>query len=43
MLQKSSNCKALTKEATLGGEYCMAYGSLQNYKVPNFSPVEIGK
>ena len=39
----NSNCKALTNEATLGGEYCMAYGALQNYEVPIFSPVEIGK
>lgn len=39
----NSNCKALTDTATLGGEYCMAYGALQNYEVPIFSPVEIGK
>jgi HK97 family phage major capsid protein len=39
----NSNCKALTDVATVGGEYVMAYGALQNYEVPIFSPVEIGK
>ena len=37
------HCKALSNPATADGEYCMAYGSLNNYEVPIFSPVEIGK
>lgn len=39
----NSNCKALADTNTANGEYCMAYGALQNYEVPVFSPVEIGK
>ncbi len=39
----NSNCKAISDDATLDGEYAMAYGSLKNYEVPIFSPVEIGK
>jgi HK97 family phage major capsid protein len=39
----NSNCKALSDSATVAGEYCIAYGSLKNYEVPVFSPVEIGK
>jgi len=39
----NSNCKAIADSATVAGEYAMAYGSLKNYEVPIFSPVEIGK
>lgn len=39
----NSNCKALSDSATAAGDYCIAYGSLKNYEVPVFSPVEIGK
>lgn len=39
----NSNCKALADTNTAAGDYCMAYGALQNYEVPVFSPVEIGK
>ena len=39
----NSNCKALSDSATAAGYYCIAYGSLKNYEVPVFSPVEIGK
>ena len=39
----NSHCKAISDPSTTTGEYCIAYGSLQNYEVPIFSPVEIGK
>jgi HK97 family phage major capsid protein len=39
----NSNCKALTASGTAVGDYCMVYGALQNYEVPVFSPVEVGK
>ncbi|MDL2292536.1 phage major capsid protein [Acholeplasma sp. OttesenSCG-928-E16] len=39
----SSVCKSITDSNTAEGEYCIAYGSLSNYEVPIFSPVEIGK
>jgi HK97 family phage major capsid protein len=39
----NSNCKALSDSTTVAGDYCIAYGSLKNYEVPVFSPVEIGK
>lgn len=39
----NSYCKALSDSNTLDGDYCLAYGTLQNYEVPIFSPVEIGK
>ena len=39
----NSNCSALSDPSTGAGTYCIAYGSLQNYEVPVFSPVEIGK
>ncbi len=39
----NSNCKAITDTNTQAGEYGIAYGGLQNYEVPIFSPVEIGK
>lgn len=39
----SSVCKSLSDFNTDAGEYCIAYGSLKNYEVPIFSPVEIGK
>lgn len=39
----NSNCNAISSSSTLQGEYCMAYGALQNYEVPIFSPIEIGK
>jgi len=39
----NSHCKAVSNQATANGEYCIAYGSLKNYEVPVFSPVEISK
>lgn len=39
----NSHCKAVTDPTTAAGDYAMAYGALQNYEVPVFSPVEIGK
>ena len=39
----NSHCKAISDPATTEGEYSIAYGALQNYEVPIFSPVEIGK
>lgn len=39
----NSHCKAVSNQATADGEYCIAYGSLKNYEVPVFSPVEISK
>lgn len=39
----NSHCKAITDTNTTEGEYGIAYGGLQNYEVPIFSPVEIGK
>ena len=39
----NSNCKAISDSKTQAGEYGIAYGSLSNYGVPIFSPVEIGK
>ena len=39
----NSHCKALSDTKTADDEYVMAYGALQNYEVPIFSPVEIGK
>lgn len=39
----SSVCKSISDSNTAEGEYCIAYGSLSNYEVPIFSPVEIGK
>lgn len=39
----NSHCKAISDPATSVGEYAIAYGSLHNYEVPIFSPVEIGK
>lgn len=39
----SSVCKSVVDSSTADGEYCIAYGSLKNYEVPIFSPVEIGK
>lgn len=39
----NSNCKAISDTNTVAGEYGIAYGGLQNYEVPIFSPVEIGK
>lgn len=39
----SSVCKAISDTETADGEYSIAYGSLRNYEVPIFSPVEIGK
>ena len=39
----NSHCKAITDTNTAAGEYGIAYGGLQNYEVPIFSPVEIGK
>jgi len=39
----NSNCKSISDSNTAAGEYGIAYGALQNYEVPLFSPVEIGK
>lgn len=39
----NSNCPALTATATAEDTYCMAYGVLQHYEVPVFSPVEVMK
>ena len=39
----NSHCKAISDPSTADGEYAIAYGSLNNYEVPIFSPVEIGK
>lgn len=39
----NSNCASISNPSTAEGSYCMAYGYLQNYEVPVFSPVEIGK
>ena len=37
----NSACKALSDTATVKDNYCMAYGSLKNYEVALFSPLEI--
>ena len=37
----NSACKALSDTATVNDDYCMAYGSLKNYEVALFSPLEI--
>lgn len=39
----NTHCKAITDTNTAAGEYGIAYGGLQIYEVPIFSPVEIGK
>lgn len=39
----NSFCSAISDTNTQVGEYAIAYGSLHNYEVPIFSPVEIGK
>ena len=39
----NSHCKAISDPSTTKGEYSIAYGALQNYEVPVFSPVEISK
>lgn len=39
----NSYCKAISDSKTTAGEYAIAYGALQNYEVPIFSPVEVGK
>jgi len=39
----NGNCSALSNVATAANSYCIAYGSLKNYEVPVFSPVEISK
>lgn len=39
----NSNCKSLSDPSTANGQYCLAYGALENYEVPVFSPVEIQK
>ena len=39
----NSNCKSIASPTTTAGEYCIAYGALENYEVPIFSPVEIAK
>ena len=37
----NSNCKPMMSEDTQSGDYCMAYGSLNNYLLAEFSPVEV--
>ena len=37
----NSACKALSDSATVKDDYCMAYGSLKNYEVALFSPLEV--
>lgn len=37
----SAGCKALSAAATSAGAYCMAYGSLANYKLVIFSPLDV--
>jgi len=39
----NSYCKAISDTNTPAGEYGIAYGSLLNYEVPIFSPIEISK
>lgn len=39
----NSNCKAISDPNTADGDYCIAYGALENYEVPVFSPVEVAK
>lgn len=39
----NSNCGAISNPATPEGTYAIAYGSLKNYEVAVFSPVEIAK
>jgi HK97 family phage major capsid protein len=39
----NSNCSALSNSQTSEGAYAMAYGSLKNYEVAVFSPIEISK
>lgn len=39
----NSNCKAISDPSTEAGDYCIAYGALENYEVPVFSPVEVAK
>ena len=37
----NSACKALSEATTAAGEYCMAYGSLKNYQLVEFSPLTV--
>ena len=37
----NSACHAVTGKDTKAADYCMAYGNLMNYKVVEFSPVEV--
>lgn len=37
----NSACPALSVEATAADTYCMAYGNMQNYEMPTFSPVTV--
>jgi len=39
----NSNCSALSNSQTPEGAYAMAYGSLKNYEVAVFSPIDISK
>lgn len=39
----NSNCAAISNSQTAVGAYTLAYGSLKNYEVAVFSPVEIAK
>ena len=39
----NSHCKAISDTKVTEGEYAMAYGALQNYEIPIFSPVEVSK
>lgn len=37
----SSACKPLTATSTAAGEFCMAYGSLSNYSLVEFTPLDV--
>lgn len=39
----NSACPALSAADTLAGTYCMAYGKLQAYELPIFSPLEVAE
>lgn len=39
----NSNCKAISDPSSKAGDYCIAYGALENYEVPVFSAVEVAK
>ena len=39
----NSACKPVSAPGTSGGEYCMAYGHIQNYELVTFSDTEVRK